>query len=411
MNAAFWDAYAALRGRRLPQTAMQPAQEPLIYDARFFREYALTRLLPFWMRYAVDGEYGGFITHLRRDGAPYGKRKVTAMQARMSYAFAAAAQVEPSGAYLEHAAHAAAFMRAHLWEGRHGGWIASSHRDGSPDSTEKRTFHQAYAVIGLAKYCIASHDRDAAEIVRASYDLTKKHLYDGARGGYFLSCAANWKVRSPQKTICSQLDMLLAALMMREMTGEQRYLDDAAELADLILEHMYDAGRHALLETCEVSWAYDAMATRDVVWFGHNFKGAWQLLQLYELTARERYREAALHILDYCIRYGYDAQHGGFFHYCYRSGPLASQEKLWWTNCEAIMALLLADRIGGPRAYSGYVNRTLEFCLHAFSDPAHGEWYRSCAADGRPLDTNKGGGDKAAYHTVQAFLTAAEYLS
>lgn len=410
MIPAFWDAYAALRGVAPQGDGCSPEEHPR-YDSAFLSEYAYAQLLPFWERHAADAEYGGFVTHLRRDGSWYQTRKVSAMQGRMAYAFAAAARARRSPVHSRLAAHAAGFMRERLWDAQEGGWFTCVQRDGTPEDTRKATFQQAYAIVGLAEYALASGDERAAALVRASYDLTKTFLWDRARGGYYLACDAHWNLRSSRKTVCSQLDMLLAALMLHQLTGERRYVDDAVQLADLIVRHMCDRRLHTLLETCRADWRYDALATRDVIWFGHNLKGAWELLQVYDLTRSERHRDAAQRIIEYCIRYGYDAHHGGFFHYGYRSGRLASREKLWWTNCEALMALSLADRVNGVRRYSGYVNRTLDFCLRAFADPFYGEWYRSCTSDGRPIHTNKGGGDKAAYHTVQAFLNTAAYLA
>ncbi|MCP4686885.1 MAG: hypothetical protein GY859_02480, partial [Desulfobacterales bacterium] len=42
-------------------------------DPDFYRAHVLEAVLPFWERHGVDHRNGGFITHLDRHGAPYGR--------------------------------------------------------------------------------------------------------------------------------------------------------------------------------------------------------------------------------------------------------------------------------------------------------------------------------------------------
>lgn len=383
----------------------------ILCEPGVFREQIFEGILPFWIQHSIDTELGGYITHLRRDGSRYDTIKTTAMQSRMMYAFAAAYRLSGERNYLELARHGLQFMTDGLWDSAYGGWPDSTNRHGAPLDAEKRTFTESYAIIGLAEYYAATKDTSALELAQRTFELAKHFLHDKECGGYFLRCAPDWSLLSTRKTICSQLDMLFALVSLYRPTGDHRYVRDAVELAHVILEHMYDRRFHCLVETCNANWTYDPFATRDITWIGHNLKGAWVLLQLFEITGVERFAEAARGILDFSIRCGYDCENGGFFHYVYRSGPLASQEKLWWTNCEALMALLLAARLDDAAGtYAPYFNGTLDFCMRSFLDPKYGEWYRSCDAAGMPLNSSKGGGDKAAYHTVQACAYAIEYL-
>lgn len=407
---ALWDVYAAARGKRLPRLDEQQVQTDIARDSEFFRRHMLDGIIPFWQRHSVDDEFGGFTTHLRRDGEWYAWTKITAMQARMAYAFARAYVLSADPQHLKLARHAAGFMQAYLWDERRGGWLRSVQRDGVTLDSRKLTFHQAYATIGLSEYGRVAGDDAALTAARTSYDLVRRSLYDGERGGYMLACSRDWTVTSTTKTLCSQLDMAFAALSLYQASKEDRYLNDVVDAAGLMLEHMYDRRHHCLLETCTYDWMYEPRATRDTVWIGHNLKGAWLLLQLYEITQHSAFNDAALAILDFCIRFAYDRSSGGFFHYVFRSGPLASPEKLWWTNCEALLALGLAMRLGDSPHYAHYFNQTVEFCMRSFYDERHGEWFRSCASDGAPINSTKGGSDKAAYHTVQACAYAFEYL-
>jgi mannose/cellobiose epimerase-like protein (N-acyl-D-glucosamine 2-epimerase family) len=410
MSLLFWDTYARVRGRRMPERTVESGRAVLHYDAAFLRAHALECLLPFWERYAADAQHGGYFTYLRANGTVYDTRKVAAMQARMAYAFADAARETQNSRYYQLAAHATRFLRARMWDARHGGWIACCSGSGEPIVRDKQTFAQAYVIVGLAQCALPGGDSTLREVLEESYEAARRHLYDETRGGYYTSAAQDWELRCSTKTVCSQLDMLLAGLQMHRVTGDARYVHDAAELADLMIEHMRDEQHGCLVETCSASWRYLPGANRDVIWFGHNLKAAWELLHLYLLTGAAKYAQAARALIDFAIRFGYDHQNGAFFHYAFRNGRLASDEKLWWTNCEAIMALLLADSIGGTNRYVPYVNGTLDFSLRFFADSDYGEWFRSCGPTGDVRSSAKGGGDKAAYHTVQALLEATRYV-
>ena len=370
----------------------------------------LDGIVPFWQMHSIDAGAGGFVTHLRHDGSWYAMHKSTAMQARMVYAFSTANRFSRDARHLEAARTGLEFMRAYLWDRSRGGWFQCVDRRGTPIDSRKSAFHQAYAIIGLCEHFEATRDAQVLACACESYDLARTFLYDPDRGGYRLSCASHWQGISTDKTVCSQLDMAFAALSLYRATHDEQYLSDAFDLARLMLAHMYDERFGCLVETCNEDWSYNPFATRDTIWFGHNLKAAWVLLQLHELKPDRAFLDAARSILDFSITFGYDRVSGGFFQYAYRSGPLASHEKLWWTNCEALMVLLLASRVECTEAYAPYFAGTLDFCLNAFYDAEHGEWFRSCASDGTVLNSTKGGGDKAAYHTVQACAYAYEYL-
>lgn len=406
-----WEAYDVLRARRNNRvpTAAELTEHPL--TAAALRDHATHELLPFWERYATDKKHGGFLTHLEADGTPYDTRKVSAMQARMMYAFAAGFEFEPHQRYKQAASNALAFMRSHMYDRKRGGWYSATDRAGATEEDTKRTFDQAYTIVGLAQYARVFDDHSALDDAARTFDVVDERAWDAARGGYFESCAADWTTVSERKTICVQLDMLYACISLYEAGGDQRYLRRAEEIANLIVAHLIDVRHGCVLEIARANWRYDSFATRDIVWTGHNLKAAWLLLQLSGLVREVRYAAAAHMILDYCLQFAWDAIHSGFFHYMFRNGRIASLEKVWWTNCEGIMMLLLAGMQWERSDYIELAQRLWSFCRSFYFDEQHGEWYYSVRPDGRPLSDRKGGNAKAAYHTVQMCLYGSRYLA
>jgi mannobiose 2-epimerase len=413
-----WDLYAVTRriprGRaRADMRAGQPAGlsggVAGSFSAQFFAHHALERLLPFWQRHAVDPVHGGFDTLLDRRGERYGDgTRYAAMQGRMIHAFCQGHWLDPTGEWLATARLGRDYLIGKFWDRTRGGWFSSVHPDGRVRDPRKDLFHQAFAIVGLAEYARAAGDRESLNYAMETLELVDRHAWDAVHGGYRESFTRNWSTLSSEKTLCIQLDMLQALLLLHEVTERQSLVDRSLRLAGIITGRMLDRRLGLLLETFSQAWQYRPARTHDVVWVGHSLKAARLLLLLSaHLVDPERDRMAR-RLVDRCLRAGWDAAHGGFFHQVFRRGCLASTEKLWWTQCEGILALceLAARRL----PYLSLLERLCAFTFGAFHDADHLEWYTSCNADGSARDDRKGGPWKSAYHPVQACFGASRAL-
>ncbi len=410
-----WDLYARLRGGlhlgrdRTPAEALYLGRRESVelkaryWDADFYRAHIVDQLLPFWAHHAADSQYGGFITHLDRQGQVYDDTfKTAAMQARMVFGFAIGYELCADLTYLRLAEEGVRFLIERLWDPHAGGWYQEVWRDGRVKVTDKSIFAQAYVLIGLAEYCRVTHDPIAWEHACRTYDLLEQAAWDKVNGGYYETCSADWQPVSSAKTICIQLDMLMAALCLYGVTPEEHYFQRAWQLADLIATRMRDPRYGCVLERFSSSWVYDPVSTRDRLQMGHNLKTAWLLLRLFDRTHVKEYFSTASEVLEYCLRCGWDETYGGFYQHVYRNGVLAKDVKEWWPECEGLQALSLLCRLSGEPRYREYFERLAAFTFAAFWDREYGEWVRTCYPSGAVQDACKGGNWKAAYHTVQA---------
>jgi mannose/cellobiose epimerase-like protein (N-acyl-D-glucosamine 2-epimerase family) len=174
---------------------------------------------------------------------------------------------------------------------------------------------------------------------------------------------------------------------------------------------MRDRGTGCFLEYFHRDWRYHPLRTRDVIKIGQNLKAIQLLLARSSTDAPGSARSAAgREIMNFCLEHAWDRQHGGFFQFLARNGSISSAEKLWWTMCDGILALLTLDADEGDARYRQYAAALENFAFTRFVDPVFGEWYTACHRDGSPLDTRKGGIGKAAYHTVQLCADALALL-
>jgi len=376
------------------------------------REHLLTRILPFWERYSIDRDRGGFITHLARDGAVTDpSQKFLVMQTRMIYSFAAGSALGGSDDWLTLADQGARFFLNFFRDVDHDGWHWSVTRRGAPVDLSKRMYGHAFATYALAEYGRIAHDERALAAATHTWSLVENYLWDHEHGGVIEACDRAWTPADATHTMGTHLHALEALLALSEATGKDRYWPRVRAICDLIVTHMVDAERRCGLEKFHPDWTHDARLSRGLVNYGHNLEAAWLLLRVHRADDVPAYRDTARGFLDYVLRFGLDTTHGGVFSHGPFDQPATEREKIWWVQTEALVAFLLAYLVFDDRRCWDAFRSVADFCLRCLHDPQHGEWYHSTEEDGTPRDTHKGSAWKAAYHITQSLSYAHQYLS
>ena len=376
------------------------------------RQHLLTQVLPFWERHSVDNDYGGFITHLDRSGTitDY-TEKFLVMQTRMTYSFAAGAQLGGPREWLNFAEQGAVFLLQHFRDREHDGWYWSTTRQGAPRQLAKRTYGHAFAAYALAEYArIAGHRRALAAAIH-TWGLISTHLWDTQHQGVIEACDQTWNQTDRSHTMGTHLHTLEALLALHEASGEERFWPHVRTICDLICGQMVEPKHRCGLEKFHPDWTHNADLSRNLVDYGHNCEAAWLLLRAHGREHNPTYRDTARSFLDYVLHYGLDTTHGGVFSHGPLGQPASVREKVWWVQTEAIVAFLLAYIILQESRYLDAFRSVVDFSLHHLHDADHGEWYASTYEDGTPRDTRKGFEWKAAYHVAQACAYGSAYLA
>ena len=379
-------------------------------DAAFFRDHLLGNVIPFWARHSIDSDHGGFLTYLERDGRVFSTLKHSAMQARVVYAFCLAHQLDPTAGHLAVADRGADFLRRHLWDPTHGGWYRTVDRDGEVREADKPIISQAYVLIGLIAHHRVSGDAESLALAAETLGLLEEHAWDRAHGGYYDRCRRDWAVESEMKTASVHNDMtaamMLASTTLRDPVHDERLLD----LADIL-------GRRLIIEQpprtagfFRREWTYCPLPTGDEIDVGQGLKAAAMLAEASRRTGRDQDLARARGLVDFYLGTAWDAANGGFLTRFFRGGRLASDEKLWWTQCEGIVSLAALSTLTGDEEYRPYLDRLVDFCAAHFIDEA-GEWYTACAPDGQVLDSRKGNTWKGPYHPARTGYYGWLYLS
>ena len=141
---------------------------------------------------------------------------------------------------------------------------------------------------------------------------------------------------------------------------------------------------------------------------GHVLKSAWCLIRVYQLDPREDYLNAAELLAADVLTNGYDHDFGGpYKDYNRTSGEMLmwgnpDTAKAWWQMEQAVTAGLELWSVTGNENYLKMADETLHFFMQHFVDHSYGDVYENRTRYGAETwGLNKGGGGKAAYHSIE----------
>jgi len=122
----------------------------------------LSDILPFWLKYTIDEEYGGFCGQISNDlTIDSHAAKGLILNARILWTFSKAFSVYREPVYLATARRAYDYLTCYFWDAEFGGVYWMLDYMGQPHDTKKRIYGQAFTVYALAEYFHASGDSEA----------------------------------------------------------------------------------------------------------------------------------------------------------------------------------------------------------------------------------------------------------
>jgi mannobiose 2-epimerase len=379
-------------------------------------EHLEEKLWPWWLNNSPDGEHGGFLTELNRDGSARSGRKTLVSQARQIWAFSRMWNDgfrEPGT--LKAARSGVEFLQEHFWDEAHDGWFWEVDRAGKLQDAEKRTYGHAFVIYAAVEFYRASGEEIGLQIAEQTFDALEKRAKDPEFAGYVDHMDRRWQPigRAPgHRSMNTQLHLLEALAELYLETGEEIHGRRLREILDALTEHAYLEQYGCCVETFNRDWTpvTEGWAGRRNRYtsYGHNVEFAW----LMQRTARvlglppERYRQIGLSLIDHALRYGWHEGAGALSGH----GPLEGRPSeyrmrmSWWMQAENLVALDWAWRETGNERYLEALERQAEWVTDEQSDPLYGGWWDTVAPDGAVLNRRKAHVWHAAYHEVRGCL-------
>ena len=381
-----------------------------------YRQAMFDDVMPWWMQHSLDPEFGGYYSHLGRDGKPYSTDKFMWMNGRQIWMLSHIYNThEQRPEWLDAARLGVDFMLKHAFT-ENGKMHFRLTRDGKPRSGVLSTYTEIFAVIGLAEYSKAAADAAPWDRAICMYDSIMSRLGQPSNTP-MLGYPINAEFHLHAHDMCR----ITVADVFDDIRSDERFREDLRKSADSIInlhwkpEMGATPDRSVLLENV----AMDGTPMFDIVegrMFhpGHAIESAWMLMEASLKLRDTTLFDTAVDIMLASLNHGWDEEHGGIRYITNfdwtPTHDLAADLKLWWPHCEALYALLLAWEKTGRQDIGQWYEKVHKYVFEHFPDPQYGEWFGYLNRDGSPVWTSKANGWKGCFHLPRVLYRCYQLL-
>lgn len=374
-----------------------------------YRKGLLEDIIPFWLKYSIDKEYGGFITSLDYDGTVIDTDKGVWQQGRFTWMLGTLYnEVEKRSEWLELAIHGADFLEKHCMDAN-GRMFFIVDRQGYPVRRRRYVFSETFASIAFAALYKATGVEKYKQMALTLFDVFFKHI---STPGLI---EPKYTENRPMKGMGHPMIGIVTAQELRYNLGDPsftKYIDKW--INEIRTDFMKDEFK-AVLETVGPDGEFIDHFEGRTLNPGHAIEGSWFILQ----EAGIRNNDPGLikmgtTMLDWMWDIGWDKEFGGLFYFRDVKG-LPVQEywhdmKFWWPNCETIIATLMAYALTHNAKYADWHKLIHDWSFRHFQDKDHSEWFGYLHRDGRISSTLKGNIWKGPFHVPRMFFKAWKTL-
>ena len=369
-------------------------------------------ILPFWLKYAIDEEDGGFRGQISNDLAIDPRaHKGLILNARILWTFSKAYEVYGDQVYLRTARRAYDYLCRHFWDAEFGGVYWMVDYQGKPVDTKKRIYGQAFSVYALAEYASSSAEKEPLEKAIALHRLIEEASHDAQNGGYFETYDRDWKLAAEQrlsevdmdekKSMNTHLHMLEAYANLLREWNDGKLRERLRELARIFLDRIIDRKTHHFRMFFNEQW-HDQSKWLS---FGHDIEGSWLISEAAEVlgdaAVLQEARAEAVKMAQAVYDEALDAD-GGLL-YEGKAGEIIDSDKHWWPQAEAVVGFLNAYELSGQDHFLRAAEKSWLFIESYIVDREHGEWFWKVSRDGKPCnDKYKVDPWKCPYHNSRA---------
>ncbi len=384
-----------------------PLPSPEVYRAAL-----LDDVIPFWLRYGVDHEHGGYLTALDREGSVVDTDKSIWFQGRGAWMFATLYNtVEPRSEWLEAARSGIEFLRRHGFAPS-GKMYFTVTRDGRPLRMRRYAFSEAFAAIANAAYARATGDAQATTDAQRCFTAYLRYSFEPG-----LTPPKTDPQTRPTRGLGPLMIAIVTAQELRANLGDvvvhgrtcADWIDECiAQIERDFLKPEHEAVMEVVGPQGEILDHFDGRTLNP----GHAIETAWFIMHEGRLRNDRRLIQLGATMLDWMWRRGWDEKYGGLFYFRDLRG-LPVQEywhdmKFWWPHCEAIIATRLAWTLTGEPRYARWANQVHDWSFQHFADPEYGEWYGYLHRDGSLSTSLKGSLWKGPFHLPRMLWLCAE---
>lgn len=344
----------------------------------------LENIAPFWLKYTIDQENGGFYGRVSNSLIPDTKAdKGLILTTRILWTFSALYRMKPCHEFYNMAQRAYQYLLDKFLDKEFGGvyWMLSY--EGQPTITQKKIYGQAFTIYALAEYYKATQEAESLNHAQSIYYLIEKHNYDESNTGYFESSERDWSVAKDmrlsdkdmdeKKSMNTHLHLLEAYTNLLEVWPDKRLRLSLKRLLQNFLEHILDTDSLHFRLFFDESWN----SKSQTISYGHDIEGSWLLCEAADILREENtiktIRNLAVKMTDTAIKEGFDEN---WAIYSERSSDGHHAEVThWWQQAESLVGTINAFQITSQEKYLSWAMNIWKYIEDHFIDHQNGDWF------------------------------------
>ncbi|TMM58567.1 AGE family epimerase/isomerase [Maribacter algarum] len=372
--------------------------------AEIYGNELLNEVIPFWEKYSLDKEYGGYFTCLTEKGEIYDTDKFIWLQARQTWLFSLLYQlVQKKESWKKIALLGADFLKKY---GRdtNGDWYFSLNQQGQPLVQPYNIFSDCFAAMAFGKLNEIDPKSEYAEIAKSTFENILRRQ-NNPKGKYN-------KVYPKSRNLQNfALPMILCnlSLELEPLLGSERVSEVTDSVIDLVMNTFYDKKSGLVLENVSAQGEFVDNFEGRLLNPGHAIEAMWFIMNLGIRKNDSELVEKAEKIMFQQLDHGWDEKYGGIFYFMDIKGhppqQLEHDQKLWWVHLETLVALAKIYAYNQNPKAAEWFKIVHDYSWNHFRDKANGgEWYGYLNRQGEVSLNLKGGKWKGCFHVPRALL-------
>jgi N-acylglucosamine 2-epimerase len=378
--------------------------------AELYKNALLNDVIPFWERYSIDWQQGGYFTCLDRQGKVYDTDKFIWLQNRQVWTFSMLyTQLEKRPEWLKLAANGANFLAQH---GRDpdGNWYFALDRAGNPLVQPYNIFSDCFAAMAFSKYALASGEDWAKDVALQAYNNVLRRQ-DNPKGKYNKTYPGTRSLKS------LAVPMILAnlSLEMDWLLPSDRLEEILAATVREVMTDFLDGDRGLMYENVTPDGSHLDCFDGRLINPGHGIEAMWFIMDIARRHNDTKTINQAIDVILNILNFAWDSEYGGLYYFMDADGHPPQQlewnQKLWWVHLESLVALAMGYRLTGREACWDWYQKMHDYTWSHFPDPEYGEWFGYLDRQGQVLLNLKGGKWKGCFHVPRALYLCWQQFS
>ncbi|MAV80020.1 MAG: N-acylglucosamine 2-epimerase [Flavobacteriaceae bacterium] len=371
------------------------------FSALYLRELT-QEVIPFWEKYSLDEEYGGYFTCIDGDHKVYDTDKFVWLQARQVWTFATLYdRHEKKESWLKIAQYGSDFLEKFGHDGDFN-WYFSLQREGKPLTMPYNIFSHIFACMAMGKmYQITGNEKYKIAVEQTLIKITERAEKPKDRWDKSFPNTRPMKNFALPMILCNLYNELGDLVETEEK--KVRTQDCVNEIFDLF----WDEKRGIILENISLSSIISDCFEARLVNPGHGLEAMWFIMDLGQQYDRKDWIDSAVAMALSIVDKGWDKKQEGIFYFMDAEGHPPQQlewdQKLWWVHLEAMICFLRGYELTGSKECWNWFEKVHYYTWKNFRDLNRGgEWYGYLNRSGNVHLNLKGGKWKGCFHVPRA---------